>query len=212
LKTTADDAVRIIFQSFHHGFHSLAYWILPNLWLALLSIPLVTAPGGKAGLYQAIFDSFESQNEDLKGIRAAFKSGFFRYVWRALGLSAINLLILLVIAFSILFWTRQEYTWMNYLAIVGTYFLIQWWLMQVFLYPSLIGNPELSLIGIFKDVLKIVFTNPFFCLVIAFITTLLTVVGIVLLGPIILVFPSISGLIAIRAYWFLKGVELPDMA
>ena len=202
--------VDVIPLSFRQLLRRLAVWIRPNLWMVFLSLGMVTLPAALAGLYHTVRACLLDPGDSRTVLREEFKQGFFSRFGHSLALGITNLLVLAVIVFSVLFWTRQEERIYNYISIISFYFLAMWWLCQPFLYPAMIENPALKIPKLIGHVLGIVIRRPFQALVITLVNTLLTVLGAVLLGPILLVIPSLVALISIQAYWVLTGRDVPD--
>lgn len=210
MRPPTDDAVKIVFLSLKQGFKRIAYWIRPNLWAFLLSISVVLAPAATAGLCAAVIDGLRDPGESRAIPRISFRNGFFNFFGRSAVLSLVNLILLVFMAVSVLFWTRQDSRFLNLLSIPGFYCLIIWWMAQPFLFPALLENPTLSTLGVIKHTTRLVFVNPFFAIVIALANTALAVIGIMLLGPILLIVPAIMMLISVQGYWRLINQEIPD--
>lgn len=207
---SGNDAIEIIFLSFKQGFKRLAYWIRPNIWTFFLSITVLLAPAAKAGLFTAVAEGLRDPGESRTIPRIGFRKGFFENLGRSILFALLNLLILIFILVSILFWTYQDDLLFNLLSIPGFYFLAYWWLCQPFLFPALIENRNLSILAVYKHVVVLVFPAPLFSFNITLLNTLLTVVGVALLGPILFVIPALLALISTQAYWHLRGDLLPE--
>jgi hypothetical protein len=203
-------ALDVIFLSFRQAFSRMQVWIRPNFWMVLLSIPVLTAPAAAAGLFQAVRGRLLDPGDSRSSLRQDFRSGFFRFLGYSLALGVTNLLILAVILFSILFWTRQQERIFNYISIISFYFLAMWWLCQPFLIPAMIENPGRSIPRLLGHVIRLVSRSPLFALLITFTNTFLSVVGLVLLGPVLLIIPALVSLISLQSYWLLTGREIPD--
>ncbi len=191
-------------------FQRIYFWIRPNFWSALLSIPLVTAPAAQAALYYTICAGLRDPGESQVEVRKTFKAGFFRFFGRSLALSLLNLAVLAVILFAIYFWLGFQGSPLQWVTIIALYFLVMWWLTQPFLYPLLVECPQFSVVQVIRQAVLIALARPFHALFITMLNTLLTVVGLALLGPVLFLIPALVGLISIQATWHLTGIEIPD--
>jgi uncharacterized membrane protein YesL len=85
-----------------------------------------------------------------------------------------------------------------------------WWMCQPFLFPIMVENPSLSLPQLIRQAIILVSRQPLNAFLVSLTTTLITLLGLVLLGPILLLVPSLAALISIQAYWAMVGEEIPD--
>lgn len=210
MQTTRPDAWDIITLSVKQSFQRMAFWILPNLWAVLLSIPIVTWPAAKAALYKMVVDGLRDPSGIRIKPRQVFRQAFFQHLSRSILLSLINLFVLITILISVYFWIGQEQKFLNYVAIIALYFFMIWWMCQPFLFPVMVENPSLSLLQLIRRAINLVYRQPLYAFLVTLTTTLITLLGLVLLGPILLIVPSLAALISIQAYWAMIGEEIPD--
>ena len=109
------------------------------------------------------------------------------------------------------FWIGIEPVILRYLTILVIYFAVMWWICQPFLYPILVENPELPLQEICKRVIRLAISQPFYAFTITFLVTILNIIGIILLGPVLLVIPTLTAIVSTQAYWAMTGKEIPDL-
>jgi hypothetical protein len=205
------DLVSLVFLCVRQLYQRIYFWVRPNFWTVLLSIPLIAAPAAQAALYYTLCAGLRDPGESLVDLRKTFKSGFFRFFGRSLALSLINLAALALILLSIYFWIGFQDSWLQWVTMIALYFLAMWWLTQPFLYPVLVENPDLSAIKTMRRAVLIALARPFHAMFITMLNTLLSIIGLALLGPVLFVIPALVGLISIQITWHLTGVEIPDL-
>ncbi|HEY59148.1 MAG TPA: hypothetical protein G4N92_00445 [Anaerolineae bacterium] len=196
--------------SFRLVFQRIQFWIQPNIWFVLLSIPVLTSPGAKAAMTYTISKGLRDPGGSRVNPHKAMKKGFFTYVGRALLLSLIKWLAFLLIIISIYYWLSiGESTPLRFVSIVSFYGLVMWWLSIGYLYPIMLTYPAMPVHKIAKQAFLLAFGNPFDSLLFAVINTLLLAFGFILLGPILLIIPAFCSILSLHGYWFLTGEEIP---
>lgn len=205
------DIFALVSLSLKQLFLRLAVWLKLNLWFVLLCIPILTIPAAKAALYHAVKEELRDPFETYIKPREEFRKAFFGLFGRSFLLYLINLFVLVLIVAAFIFWMGIEPRILKYVTIIVIYFFVMWWVYQPFLFPVLVENPELALKDVIKIVMRLAFSQPFYALFVAFITTLLSLLGLVLLGPVLLVIPTLNALISTQAYWSMTGTEIPDL-
>ena len=203
-------ALDIIWLSCRQLFHRMSFWIRPNFWFVLLSIPLVTLPAGSAALYAAVAAGLRDPEESRTELAGLFKGAFFKQFRRSLVLGITNLLTFALILFSIYFWVSRPERTLNYVSIISFYFLAMWFLCQPYLLPILVEKPALTIPRIIQQALVLVIRHPLFSFSIAITNLAFAIIGTALLGPILLLIPALIGLNSMQAYWFLTGQPIPD--
>jgi len=196
---------------FRQLFNRLAVWLRLNLWFILLIVPILTIPAAKAALYHTVKEELRDPFEIRIKSREEFRKVFFALFGRSFILSLINFIVLAFIVAAFYFWMGIEPRILKYISILVMYFAVMWWLCQPLIFPVLVENPELPLQQVFIRVIKLAITQPLYALNITFMVTLLNIIGIILLGPILLVIPTLNALISIQAYWAMTGAEIPDL-
>lgn len=199
----------VVVLSFKLLFQQVQFWIRPNLWLVLLSLPVITAPAAKAGMYQTVAAGLRDPALAQTKPRQEMKEGFFKHMWRAFGLALIKWLLLAIIVVSIFFWIQQDTWLLRSISIISIYVFVIWWLSVGFLYPILVDNPEASIAQVFRQGALLAFQKPFESLLFAVVSSLLHALGLFLLGPILLVVPVLRSILHLHAYWYLTGQVIP---
>lgn len=205
-KISSWDVVVLTFKLY---FQQIQFWIRPNIWMVLLSIPILTGPGAKAALYQTVAAGLRDPVLTHTDPRKEIKEGFYKFIWRALGLSLIKWFSLLIILFSVWFWIGQDTWLLRSISVVSLYALVLWWLSIGYLFPLLLDHPDSSLFFIIKSTFLLAFQNPFDSLLFAVVSSLLHFLGLLLLGPILLVVPSLRSILHLQGYWFLTRQVIP---
>ncbi|MCC6904591.1 MAG: hypothetical protein IT326_02030 [Anaerolineae bacterium] len=206
------DPIGVLTLSLRQLISRIWYLMRVNFWGLVLTLPLVTWPAARAGVIygvrEGLLDPFEEKERPLKAVT----TGFLRYFWRSMALGYLNLVALLVIAASILFWVQLENRALNYVAIIGVYALVMWWMCQPFLFPALLDNPELSLKDVFvQSIFRVVSLNPLYIVLTGMILFTLNLLAMALFGPVLLLSGALTALISVQAFWVLTGHPIPDM-
>ena len=205
-KASAWDVVTLSFKLF---LQQIQFWIRPNIWMLLLSIPVISAPGANAALYHTVAAGLRDPALVHIKARHEMKVGFLAYFWRSLGLALFKWLTLIIILVSLWFWITQG-TWvLRSVGIINFYVLVLWWLSIGYLNPILIEQSNLSLYQIVKEAIGLAVRKPFESLLFAVVSTLLNLLGFILLGPILLIVPVMRSIIHLQGYWYLSGQVIP---
>jgi uncharacterized membrane protein YesL len=200
----------VIWLSCKQLFKRLPFWIRPNFWYILVSLPIITMPGAYTALNATVAAGLRDPGESRVVVRKTFKDAFFKHFGKSLALGFSNLFLFAVIAFSIYFWVGQSEHTLNFISIIAFYFLAMWSLCQPFLFPILISKEGYSILHIFKDALLIVIRHPLIAFAIALTNLFLNVTGIILMGPILLIVPAFISIISIQVYWLIERQPIPE--
>lgn len=201
----------LLILCFKQLFTRLAIWLKLNIWFILLCLLIVTIPAAKAALYHTVKEELRDPFEVHINAREEFRKAFFQLFGRSLVLSIINIIVLLLIIAAFIFWIGIEPRILRYLSIIILYFAVMWWLCQPFLFPVLVDNPKMPLQKVIKNVIRLALSQPFYALMVTFMITLTNLVGLIFLGPILLIVPAFNALLSTQAYWTMTGVEIPDL-
>ncbi|MBN2044353.1 MAG: hypothetical protein JW757_04965 [Anaerolineales bacterium] len=199
----------VVVLTFQLAFQQIQFWVRPNIWLVLLSLPMVTAPAAKAALYQTVAAGLRDPALIRTNPRHEVKSGFFNYFWLSLGLVLLKWLIFAIIFGATLFWITRKTWLLQSVSIITFYVLAIWWLSSGYLYPILIHDQNRNIFVIARKALKLALTKPFDSLLFSVVSTLLSLLGIVLLGPILLIIPSLRSILHLQGYWYVTGQVIP---
>lgn len=201
----------IVVLSFKQLFTRIQFWIRPNILSVLFSALIVTAPGGTAALYHTVSLGLYDPAGSSVRVWEEMKNGFSRNVLKAIALFLLKITSLLIIILGIIFWVSQEQVILRFVSIIAFYGLVMWWLSIGYLYPILITEKDLNVFGVAHKALKIAFRYPFDSLLFAVVSSLLFLLGMVLLGPIILIIPATRAVLHLNGYWLLSGYIVPGL-
>ena len=204
--TSSWDVVVLSFKLFYQ---QLQYWIGPNILMVLLSLPVITAPAAAAALHQTIAAGLRDPARIRTNTVQEMKKGFFTHFWRALALALMNGLVFLIMLTSLWFWISRDTWLLRSVSIFSLYGLVMWWLSIGHLYPILIEKPESNVYQVIKAAALLAFRRPFESLLFATVSTLLFFLGLILLGPILLVIPALRSVLHLHGYWYLTGRVIP---
>ena len=205
------DASVILIVSLKHVFQRMDYWIPPNLWSVMLSLGVVTWPAAKAALYKAVREGLMDPAEIRTNPRLIVRQTFFEQFGRSFVLVFANLFILAFILVALVFWLARDELLLNMLAVLPMFCLAVWWLGQPYLFPIMVEYPVLPIFQVMKKTIWLVFSQPLYALVITGINTMLTLVGVIFLGPALLIIPTLVSVISFHAYWDMTGREIPAL-
>ncbi len=200
----------VLWLSCKQLFKRLPFWIRPNFWYVLLSLPIITSPAAYAALNATVAAGLRDPGESQVVVRKTFKEAFFKHLGKSLALGLSNLFLLAVIGFAIYFWVGQAERALNFVSIIAFYFLAMWALCQPFLFPILVSKEGYSVPHIYKEALLIVVRHPLVALAVGITDLFLSVVGLILLGPVLFVVPAFVCLISMQTYWLIEGQPIPD--
>jgi hypothetical protein len=141
----------------------------------------------------------------------AFFSGVRRQLWRSLALMLVDGLVLAIMLFAVAFWLTRPLPMEHLLAGVAAPFLLFWWICQPFLFPILVEYPDASLGDIYHQVVFMAFMHPLYALSLMVVVSSLALIGLLLLGPALLVLGPFAALIAIQGSWVLMGAAISDL-
>lgn len=208
-KPASISAWDVVLLSFKLLFKRIQFWIGPNLLMVVLSIPIITGPGAKAGLYQTVMAGLRDPAGSYVSAREMMRKGFQQHFWRSLATIFINLAVYAFIIVAIVFWITRDDLYLQFVSILAIYGLILWWLASGYVFPILVSEPGLNAITIHKQAFLLAFRKPFQSLLFSVVNLLLLIFGILLLGPIMLIIPALRAIISIQGYWYLTGMEIP---
>ncbi len=202
---------RVLFLSLRQTIQRLPVWIRVNAWGFALSLLIISWPAAQTGLYQAVRDCLLDPFDQHLNIRQSFLKGFRQQFARSLAIALINLGVWMGGILAIIFWTtRPEYA-LRLFAIVAISVLFFWWLGQVFIYPVLIENPVASLLEIYRRTFRLVLSRPTHAFVFGLLNATFGLIELLLLGPSLLIIPTLSALVSIQGMWAITGDVIPDL-
>ena len=185
------------------------------LWL-VTSLPLVTLPAATGALFYLVHRVvLEERQRDPHFARTGdFWTGFRLYGWRSSGLVLLQLVIFAVIGAVLRFYWTSPLEPLRWLAGPVFLVLIVWLGMQLFLFPLLVVSPQQSILAIMRRAFIYVISYPLYTLLLLVWLTLLTIICLVLAGPVFLVLFALLALaqtVALRVLRVTEGeIERPE--
>lgn len=205
------EAWDIVVLSLKLLFTRIQFWIRPNILSVLFSALLLTAPGSSGALYHTVsLGLYDPVGSSVK-IWPEMKSGFFQYFGKALVLFLIKSISLIFILFGIFYWVSQSELILRFISILAFYGLVMWWLSEGYIYPIMVTEKDLGIGQIVKKAITIAFRYPFESLLFSVVSTLLLILGLVLLGPIMLIIPAARAILHLQGYWFVSKYLIPGL-
>lgn len=205
------DPIGVVTLSFHQVFRRLYFWVRLSIWRLVFSLFIITWPAATAGYYHAIGEGLRDPFEVEIDLRESFLRGFFKHLTRSTVLVLLDVAILAIIIFGILFWALREEFALKLLAGIALPFLIYWWLCQPFVFPVLVDLPEASIFQVVHQVVLTVFRHSVYAFLVAYVLSAATLIGLIFIGPLTLITMPIIALIATQSYWALSGIEIPEL-
>jgi len=169
---------------------SSSTWFLPLSVLLALPLPIVTA-----GLCFVT-----NQVTRAKAVSAeTFATGVRRYWRKALGVAAINVLAVLLVASNLRFYSVLEGAWTSLALGIWLVLAGYWLLVQIYWFPIILEmENDRVLLGL-RNALVLVILSPGFSIVTGLLMLLLLIVGTLLTVPAILLLASLLLLMANHA-------------
>lgn len=189
--------------SFRILYKYLHFWIRLNLRYCLYSLPILTIPTANAILFSNIHSTMIAEGILVPKRQDKLETRFKSLLVRATALSALLILAFVIVVISIFFWTTRTELLLQLVSILSIYGLVLLWMVVGYLSPTLIFNPGLSIQQDLKKTFLLILKKPFPTLMASVVSSLLFVLGAVLLGPILLVIPVARSLILYLSYMYL---------
>lgn len=203
--------IDVAFLAARVSFRHLGYLVTLNLYFWLLSIPILTFPGAKTALhrlvYDFLFDPHHKAANPLQGLREQLRPSFAI----AFFLELLKDVVLIFIVVSIAFWSAREDSILRLITILALYGLVVWWIVSSFLYPVLAYRQGEPAAVILNELGRLVASKPFAGLFFSVVSALLLLIGVVLLGPILLVIPALRAVWGTLGYHFLTGSNFDNV-
>lgn len=183
----------------------LAVWVRVGVWWLVFSLPLITLPAATAALTYTVWVALRDPFDERTNIRQTFRIGFYRYGMKAFWIALLNGVALTVIGFGISFWLTQPNPTFYPVAGVAAAFLIPYALIQPLWFPALIQQSTPSIKGAWATVRGWLGRAPLYVAGIALLTYSLTLAGVLLLGPLLLVIMPFLALIILQSVLDIDG-------
>jgi uncharacterized membrane protein YesL len=167
----------------------IAGWILLRSngpwWLA----PLLAIPAGPASA--ALAHVSRRSARDLHADHTFYLEGLRSYWKRALALSAISGIVLSLLLLNLVFYASRTSVLLWLLSFLWIYLSAFWIVVQIYLYPVLVGLQVPSIPGALRMAAAMILANPLFSLVLLVLAALLTGISAVLVVPILAAWPAV---------------------
>jgi uncharacterized membrane protein YesL len=176
-----------------------------------MALPVVTWPAAMAAFHSVMRMSLREPDGDYRDLRRVFLAELRYHFRRSLVMVLVDVLVLCIMLFAVAFWLTQPLAAARMLAGVAIPFLLVWWICQPFLYPVLVEYPEASVRDVFRQAVLVAFMHPLYALSLTIVVDTGFVVGLLLLGPALLVLGPFAALLSIQGFWVLTGTTIPDL-
>jgi uncharacterized membrane protein YesL len=201
--------LQVVGLTFKLLYQRMNIWIYVNFWFVVFSLGVVTSPGARAALYHTIIATFRDPGGSRVKHLPAMKASFKKFFWKSLLSSLIKWGSLLLILFSLYFWLRQESLLLNLISGVSIYALLEWCLVTPYIFPIMVEHPASSVFSAYKNAFILTSRHPLQAIFFLLINLLILIIGVVLLGPILLILPAMRAMFTTHCYWYLSGTEIP---
>lgn len=207
--TRSVSATTAFFIALRLFYRRLGIFLVANIFWILASLPLLTLPAATGALfYMAHRVVLEERQRDPHYARPGdFWAGFRRYAWRSTGLFLLQLLTLAVILISLRFYGQSPLPWMRWLLGPVILFLIAWFCVQLYAFPLLILYPDRGAVAALRRAFRYFLVYPLYSLLLVVWMLILTVICVLLAGPVFLVLFSLLALIPTMALRVLRVIE-----
>jgi len=152
-------------------------------WLA----PLLAIPAGPATA--ALANVARRTSRELHADHTVFLEGLRSYWRRALALSAISMTILTLLLLNLAFYSAQGSRLLWLLTFIWVYLSAFWIVVQLYLYPVLVGLEAPSIRGAFRMAAAMTLAKPLFSVLLLLLAFLLTGVSAALVIPALAAWP-----------------------
>lgn len=201
--------LQVVGLTFKLLYQRLNIWIYVNFWFIVFSLGIITSPGARAALYKTIIATLRDPGDSRIKHLPEVKASFIQYFWKSLLLFLIKWGSLSLIILSLYFWFVQESILLNLVSVVSVYALFEWCLVVPYVFPILVEKPDLSVFSAYKTAFILTSKHPLQAIFFCMINLLILIIGIVLLGPILLILPTLRAMFIIHCYWYLSDTEIP---
>lgn len=173
------DAFTTVWSALRIFWEELFTFVVCNLLLIALCIPVVTAPAAIVALYY-VCDM--AARDKAIAIRDFFV-GFRQYFLKGSLLVLLDLLAGVLLVSNVLFYGQFDATWAVIVRAVWIGITLFWVLLQVYLVPMFVVQVEPRVFTAWKNTVFMVLASPFFCIVIAIIILTALILSVVLMVP-----------------------------
>lgn len=188
-------AFNVIGQAFRHWWDDWSNGVLVSLMAILTSLTWLLAGPAILGMAAVADDLVDGIRTGLGG----WWDGFKRYFWVGLLWSAVNLVLIALVGFSLWFYTQWDTSWSPLLAVFLIVIAVIWAYVQLLTPGYLLAQEDKSLGLAWKNSLLTLLASPGFCLVICGLGLLILIVSLVTLLPLIIGTGPLLALVSVLA-------------
>lgn len=185
-------ALRAWRRGFSHLNHRGYLYIWANLWWALLTVPIITAPAAWAGLTRLSYVAFRSPAVTLDD----FWQGVRENLGRGAALAVLNIVVVVVNLTNILAYRDTPGLGASLLRGIWILVLVLWFGAQFYLWPLYYSLERPSLAAAFRNAAVMMLRNPVFTLVSWVGIVLVLIVSIALVPAVVLLTGSALAVVA----------------
>lgn len=200
-----DSAWDILLVSFKLIFKNIHYLIRINIKFLISSLIIVSIPVANSIMIQNIHTLMRTEGVIKYKKEIEVEESFKKLIAKSYICSILQLIVLVVIFFSINFWLTQSKLELQIFSILAIYGLVLYLLISNYIFISLVLNKNININKNFKLTFWLIFKRPFESLLFTVVSLLLLIFGIILLGPILLLIPVSRSFIAYLSYLYLTN-------
>lgn|GEM_PF-2758545 len=173
------DAFLAVWSALRIFWEELFTFVVCNLLLIALCIPVVTAPTAIVALYYVC--DLAARDKAIS-IRDYF-DGFRQYFLRGTALVLLDVLAGLLLFANIWFYGQFGATWAALVRAIWIGVTLFWALLQVYLVPMFVVQVEPNILTAWKNAAFMVLAGPFFCIIIGIVNLTVIVLSLILMVP-----------------------------
>ncbi|RQV95206.1 hypothetical protein EH221_06650 [bacterium] len=201
--------LQVVGLTFKILYQRLNTWIYINFWFIVFSLGIITSAGARAALVNTVIATLRDPGNSRTNHLVEMKTSFKRYFWKSTLIAIIKWGSFILIIFSLFFWINQDEIFLNLVAVLSVYALLEWCLITPYVLPIIVDNPECSVFFAFKEAFILTSKHPFQSIFFFLVNLIILMIGVVLLGPILLILPTMRTMLSVHCYWYLAGKEIP---
>ncbi|MGQ9518241.1 MAG: DUF624 domain-containing protein [Anaerolineae bacterium] len=186
------DAFTVTWSALRLFWEELFTFVICNLLVIALCIPVLTAPAAIVALYYVC--DLAARDKAI-AIRDFF-TGYRQYFLKGTLLILLDVLLGFLLVSNILFYGQFEATWAIIVRAIWIAITFFWALIQVYLVPMFVVQIEPKIRTAWKNAALMVLAQPFFCAAIAVILLTVAVLSLIFIIPAMTFGMSLAALIS----------------
>lgn len=191
----APASLRVIGRALVTWWDDWVQLLVVNLAWAGLCLTVVLAPPATFGLYAVTHDLRQGQSRGLGGLL----EGLRRFFWPAWRWGALNVVVLVILWVSFVFYSQVTAAWGPALTLLSLGAIVIWLIVQFYALPFFMEQEQKSLRLALRNGLFVALAAPVYTLVIGLAAGLIVVACVVLVGPLFLGGPCLLALLGHQA-------------